>query len=110
MTGEGANTPPDCRPGAAWPTHSGRTPEPPAIANGRHQQQPVNLLAPGLNPRATHVTLLIVAAVPPTQQPEFSGLVCALFALLEDQPADLEIQLLGVGEVIDDAQRLILAR
>ena len=40
----------------------------------------------------------------------FSGLVCGLFLFLEDQPADLQVQLLGVGEVIDVAQRLILAR
>ena len=53
---------------------------------------------------------LIVAAPPPARQPEFSGLVYAFFLLLEDQPADLEVQLLGVGEVIDVAQRLILAR
>ena len=32
-------------------------PEPPSTANGRHQQQPVNLkLARGSSPRATHVT------------------------------------------------------
>ena len=54
--------------------------------------------------------LLIVAALPPIRQPEFSGLVYAFFLLLEDQPADLEVQLLGVGEVIDVAQRLILSR
>ena len=52
----------------------------------------------------------LVAALPPSRQPEFSGLVCGFFLLLEDQPADLEVQLLGVGEVIDVAQRLILAR
>jgi hypothetical protein len=54
--------------------------------------------------------LLIAAALPPARQPEFSGLVCGFFPLFEDQPADLEVQLLGVGEVIDVAQRLILAR
>ena len=54
--------------------------------------------------------LLIGAALSPTRQPEFSGLLGGFFLLLEDQPADLEVQLLGVGEVIDVAQRLILAR
>ena len=37
-------------------------------------------------------------------------LVEAFFIFLEDQPADLEVQLLGVGEEIDVAQRLILPR
>ena len=36
-------------------------PEPPSTANGRHQQQPVNLkLARGLNPRATHQNTLVM--------------------------------------------------
>ena len=52
----------------------------------------------------------LVAALPHSRQPEFSGQVCGFFLLLEDQPADLEVQLFGVGEVIDVAQRLILAR
>jgi hypothetical protein len=52
----------------------------------------------------------LAVSLPPTRQPEFSGLVRAFFFLLEDQPADLEVQLLGVGEEIDIAQRLILAR
>jgi hypothetical protein len=58
MTGKVQIPPPGPRPGpwpgGAWPTHSGsapRCPEPPAIAKGRHQQQPVNLkLAPGFEP------------------------------------------------------------
>ena len=37
-------------------------------------------------------------------------LVGAFFLLLEDQPAHFQVQLLGVGQVIDVAQRLILAR
>jgi hypothetical protein len=45
-----------------------------------------------------------------TRQPEFSGLAEDLFLLLEDQPAYLEVQLLGVGEEIDDAHRLIVSR
>jgi hypothetical protein len=49
-------------------------------------------------------------SLPPTRPYGFSGLVCGLFLLLEDQPADLEVQLLGVREVIHVAQRLILAR
>jgi len=38
-----------------------------------------------------------------------SGLVRAFLFVLEDQPAYLEVELLGVGQVIDHAQRLILA-
>jgi glucokinase len=37
------------------------------------------------------------------------ALVRALLFVLEDQPAYLEVELLRVGEVIDDAQRLVLA-
>ena len=37
------------------------------------------------------------------------ALVRALLFVLEDQPAHLKVELLGIGEVIDDAQRLVLA-
>jgi hypothetical protein len=75
-----------------------------ALPRGRHAG--VSIRPPPIRSSA----LLIVTALPPTRLPGFSGLVCGLFLLLEDQPADLEVQLLGVGEVIDVAQRLILAR
>jgi drug/metabolite transporter (DMT)-like permease len=36
-------------------------------------------------------------------------LIGAFFLLLEDQPAHFQVQLLGVGQVIDVAQRLVLS-
>jgi hypothetical protein len=48
---------------------------------------------------------------PPKFSAKSSGLLAEVFfLLLEDQPAYLEVQLLGVGKEIDDAHRLIVSR
>jgi len=46
---------------SALRARSGHVPEPPATANGRNQQQPMDpKLAPSLNPRAAHQNTLVM--------------------------------------------------